>query len=340
MLYISRQVGKNTWGVTDTDDGIENLCSLSDLMAAVRTCHLDIKGVTLSHGSLNVEVYQNPEYLTKKQAKSVTLFGVDVKTSGNSIVGLQIKRGLCKGSVTVRLSDYGTSCGNYILSDLQARNCPGHVYIVVDDKLKLSKKTFTGLREYGNVYLDLSEVTNQKTLDSCYMCDDFRDGPESVSAHIRDDSDRLDFYAGIAILIQGLGKFISINKASDVVSPVDAVSKKLAERYRKEWDTLANFDFQRETKHPWMSGYFGHSKQSIGLVAQAYYEDSLSYKLAKQAMSDIFFVLRQTSNIPQAPLGRMQNYFIYFNPTREAQDILVELCGRGATWVVSLSEGE
>lgn len=338
MLYVSRQVGKSTWGIVDTDDGVENLCNRTDLITAVTRCNLDIKGVAYKHGSLSVVVYQNPEFLTTKQAKSVTLLGVDVKTSGNIIVGLQIKRGICKGSVTIRLSDYCTNCGNYILSELQPRNCPGHVYIVVDDKLKLSKKTFTGLREYGNVYLDLTEVTNQKTLDNCYMCDDFRDGPEGISSHIRDDSDRLDFYTGIAILIQGLGKFISINEASDVVSSVDTVSKKLAERYQQEWGTLADFEFQHQKSRSWLGSYMHHNKQSVNLVAQAFYEDNLTYKLAKSAMSDIFYVLRQISNIPQAPLGRIQNYFIYFNPTKEAQDILVKLCGRGAMWIVSSNE--
>lgn len=340
MLYVSRQMGKSTWGIVDTDDGVENLCNRTDLITAVTRCNLDIKGVSYSHGSLSVVVYQNPEFLTTKQAKSVTLFGVDVKTSGNIIVGLQIKRGLCKGSVTIRLSDYCANCGNYILSELQPRNCPGHVYIVVDDKLKVTKKTFTGLRDYGNVYLDLTEVTNQKTLDSCYMCDDFRDGPEGISSHIRDDSDRLDFYIGIAILVQGLGKFISINKASDVVSSVDTVSKKLAERYAQEWDALVNFKLQHQHSRSWPGGYLSHRKELINAVAQSYYEGNLSYKLAKQSMSELFYVLRQISNIPQAPLGRMQNYFIYFNPTKEAQNILVEMCGRGAMWVVGSDEGD
>ena len=90
MLYISRCVGREKWGVVDTDDYVETIVDRKQLYEACLVDGLDIKGVVLGSGRVagrygpavrgtyirSIEVYQNPEFLTRSQAKAALLYGV------------------------------------------------------------------------------------------------------------------------------------------------------------------------------------------------------------------------------------------------------------------------
>lgn len=162
MLFISRYVGAGMYGLVDTDDGCEEIVTKIVIEKAKQS------GVVI-HGAediVNVMVYQPESTRTMLQIKTITLSRIDVKTYKNKITSVNILSGI-KKPVTIRLSDFGTVCADYILM----ANKPAtrlKVLMVLDDKIGFSKSTFwtapsLTLRQMG-IALDIHELSDDTAI--------------------------------------------------------------------------------------------------------------------------------------------------------------------------------
>lgn len=186
MLYISRYVDFAQYGVADTDDGVEEICTLADIKDAVLNCGLDVKGVQVKRGTRpgmrdrlhDVFAYQGTPVSNRLQVKTNMLSCVEVITFGEMITSIRWRSNNIVEPVTIRLSDFGTSCGDRILyGNIEERT--HRVTLVFDDKCRVSPRSLEcgGLRGHCRVIgelglglrLDLREVTDNEYAEMIYL---------------------------------------------------------------------------------------------------------------------------------------------------------------------------
>lgn len=184
MLFVSRYYRYSSYGVVDTDDGVEEIVSVDTIKQAVFQYGLDIKGVTSTPGSkrvrahlLNILAYQRECDLSAAQVKLLTLSGVELTTYCGLITSLRWRNYKGREPLQIRLSDYGTEVADRIFyGNLDTQ--PHSITLILDDKLKLNQFSFDCngllnhhrvLGRYGlGVKLDIREVTDSNTVEMFY----------------------------------------------------------------------------------------------------------------------------------------------------------------------------
>ena len=146
MLYISRilqdsnRVGGEAYGVVDTDDDVEELVDIDMLSAACFKHRLNVCGVTCRRTSSfgdyigEIEVWQDPKYVTAKQSKLRMLTGVDLKLYKDEISYLAVDGNVTTGDISVRLSDYGKRMHYDSIIAYRHHSGTKRVFLVIDDK--------------------------------------------------------------------------------------------------------------------------------------------------------------------------------------------------------------
>lgn len=150
MLYISRYIGLNEFGVVDTDDGVEEVVTLQQVIRACGPLNVQIAGVEthirgFSYGKKSfvdsVLAYQDPITKTSLQLKLSLLGHVDVVTYGNMITNVLWDFDKIKEPVFVCLSDFGSCCGDRILWG-NANRGEHKITLILNDKIEFGPKTF------------------------------------------------------------------------------------------------------------------------------------------------------------------------------------------------------
>ena len=174
MLYVSRYAGLSSFGVVDTDDGIEQVATARDIAEALWASHLEIAGCSVEH--LPAKPYQLPETKTQLQIKTKILRYVDVVTYKSMITNIRMDSKRIKHPVEIRVSDFGTELAEFIFrgnlsSDLHK------LTLVFDDRVKpvmpwslaplVNVIPINGSDRIG-VVLDFHEVTDEALLKSLY----------------------------------------------------------------------------------------------------------------------------------------------------------------------------
>lgn len=352
MLYISRRYGKNKWGVTDTDDYVETQCTYMEIKQYVLEMGLEIKGVT-THESLtrvpdgsalvagldiqHIEVYQNAAFLTSKQAKAATLLGVDIKVSGKDIVQISVPNDLPKNTVKVRLSDYGETCSSHILGTIRLTRGKTLV-IVIDDKIKVTTRTFHAISDHYGVVLDITEVTNLKIVERIYNTDTVQRAFDSFTVFIEDIPERKEFYKGVGILRCGLDRSSSSLGAKGLLKDADKVCQQLIKRYDKEFRDLVDAPLVLKNVLPdYVINIFAQ-RQSVRWILEKYALGMLDFNLVKTQAEDVLYVLRECSKIDRASLNRFENFIKYFDVPTEYRQLYMRLCVKGVCWLKEESE--
>lgn len=184
MLYISRCIDFSKYGVVDTDDGVEEVVGLMDIIKMVRDTHIDIKGVVSDpdiicsdFGPGMIRPYQPAETMTALQAKTNLLSHVCVKTYGTMITSVCWRVDELREPVRIRLSDFGSSCADCILRENLLLGSKT-VILVLDDKLSVTPKTFrlgrlmpsaVDIKEGIGVVFDMHEVRNKRLASRIYF---------------------------------------------------------------------------------------------------------------------------------------------------------------------------
>lgn len=177
MLFISRRVSSTRYGVVDTDDDSEEFVEFSELNTACCELGIEILGVDVYRadtcGIADIMPYQLPEKQSLAQLKMAMLFHVDIIVYKDVVVGIRWRQGEITSPVDIRVSDFGSSCAEYVLID--AEFCNEHVVtIILDDKVDFSAKSFqvykpffAGIEGAGAVF-DLRAVSSDEKAYSIY----------------------------------------------------------------------------------------------------------------------------------------------------------------------------
>ena len=202
MLYVSRRVGYDKFGIVDTDDGVEEVVGYGVLLPVV-DLGIEVKGIDLEDNRFAqsalfaVKPYQAPEYTTPLQAKTSMLRHVDIVVYKDAIVGVTTHPWDIKEPVTIRLSDFGTHCAEGCLRDNEKIG-KHKVTLILDDKIHLDDLSLSlasndsgfslGVEGAGFVF-DLREVTSMRTIDMVYR-NLWRRNNNEAAISVIDDKER------------------------------------------------------------------------------------------------------------------------------------------------------
>lgn len=146
MLYVSRYVSRDTYGIVDTDDGQEEIVSEEELEGICCDLCLPVLGVTVYSGAAcryveSILPYQPSWTLTQLQIKTKVLRGVEVCTYQDMVTNVRWNNADIVAPVRIRLSDFGDLCGACILSgNTHARL--HKITLVLDDNITFGSKVF------------------------------------------------------------------------------------------------------------------------------------------------------------------------------------------------------
>ena len=171
MLYVSRRIRHNYYGVVDTDDGIEEEVGTISLSAALN--FVDIAGVQMYRQRFQtVTVYQADMYKTTLMGKYSVLLGVDVSVWRQYVTNIKWHNSKITTPVRLRLSDFAKECAAAIL--VENVDSDSHkVTIVLDDYIKYDDQSFNPewfrkRLDMVGVKFDVREVTDDERVFIIY----------------------------------------------------------------------------------------------------------------------------------------------------------------------------
>lgn len=343
MLYVSGFAGQLKYIITDTDDGSETIAVWPEIEDYCINLGLDIKGVILGEktvrgrtklGIKSISIYQHPEEVTRQQAKLKVLKGVDVVVNAGRIALIKAHMDGA-GTIRLKLSDYGTVCGDYILMEMHYVR--GFTLILeLDDSIVLTSKSLSYFIERG-VVVDLLGVTNKKTIQ--YVTAEVARSSYrylSLGAEaIIDTHERINLYKAIAVLNREENTLPNLSTIEDLIPDCAEVQKVIAKKYRAEFKSIseANFDTKSASvrwamvSRPfvvWLSA-------NKGLLTWEEYA-----WLRGTRFMEIFGVLKEISTCTPSVLTRFSNYVRFFDVSPEIQESFVRLCQRAGDWLLTV----
>ena len=180
MLYISRCIWPNLYGVVDTDDDSEAFVYSDDLDALCNIYRVEIEGVLVyqtpfSYRIVRIIPYQPKETRTVLQLKTSLVKGVDVCTRGDLITNISWNGYEMNTPAVIRLSDFGRKCSEYLLTGCVPSG-EHRVTLVFDDLVSFHSSVFSLLPfddyhvsfEQLGVIIDVSEMTNSEAVKTVY----------------------------------------------------------------------------------------------------------------------------------------------------------------------------
>lgn len=343
MLYVSRKIGANKFGVFDTDDGTEGILTLKELEHVVLDLGLEITGVAVrdkvysSKGRTRViesiRPYMPPEAETRGIVRIKILYGVEICINAGCIVSVKWNDIEYKNR-TLCLSNFGTSCGADIFSEMVEKYKYEDVResgltLVIDDKIEVDRKTFKGITLL-DVTFDLSRVTKRNTVNSFYtaVCDKAHPTWDMLK-YVIDQQDRKEEWFGVRMINFGVPYGGNISR---YVKNFTHVQEFILAKYKNEFSRfLDKYDFSLR------------EEDSLGNIAKAVSEHLMSMKRTKADLNscqDFWplwndFVLSQggrnlrdilvyASNGYTTQVRRFINYLTYFNTSEEVRELFVQ----------------
>lgn len=306
MYYIKQKLGMKKFVVKNTDDNTEEVLSWDEVEIAVCQLGIKIEGVyTRSwHGGsagplvvYKVDVYVPPSERTGKEAKLKMLNGVDIKTNNGYIASVSWQKPRDGKMRVVRLSDYGRTLGVAALTShilgVWSKLEPSYLTVILDDKLEVMPKTFKKIgdlysRKNLDIVIDLREVTKPSIINAFYR--EFTDtcGPPDHWRYIKDKQDRLDLWAGICLINNGLPyKSEGMYRPSEFISDIPFTKPRLLAMFSKEFASLA-------TKYVFTSSEFWATSDPV-----LNYLDWIRHDGKFYLMSDDFATIWRVYNTPQ-----------------------------------------
>ena len=181
MLYISRYVRRGRfplYGVVNSETGRERFYDFFTIEKMFFDGQ-EIQGVERAGGLsclfTKITPYQAPEWQKPIQLKSALLNGVAVTTYKDIVTGVSWNSSELKRPVFIRLSDFGRSCSDLIFRDAFLWGEGKPVTIILDDKIKFSKSSFSipagFVADQGIVVLDLRELKSNRFAKRAYRAD-------------------------------------------------------------------------------------------------------------------------------------------------------------------------
>lgn len=184
MLFISRRISNHSYGLVSTDDNYEVeitrnqlitlVCDKGKTIGGVDTeCMYDADGAHLL--VTRIYVYQPPETFSAIQIKTSLLLHVDITVWNSRISGIVVRGNEITVPVVVRLSEFGSCCGDRLL--LSSGVWGTHkATLVIDDGIKIGDISLLANYYGANIGVDnlgfkfdLREATDEDTVQNVYF---------------------------------------------------------------------------------------------------------------------------------------------------------------------------
>lgn len=342
MLYISRFAGIERFGVTDTDDGVETVVSLSQLKN-ILGMGIEVLGVDAV-----VHPFRGPRSIdirtvkvcppnvkgTTAQAKALIMYGVDVRSDKGrvtSVSWLYDKVGKNDGPVRIRLSEHGNLLENFSFARTGTIPTGMRLIFVLDDKIKVKKQSFQRFFDhYGCLVLDVSEVTSHRTLQYAYeeYFVQHRGDIEDVDRHIIDTEEHRVIWKAIGVVYSGALRY---SGQSDDTSAV------VAKHFMKDFRDMRDLDFRIRSNVKDLQHAVIYASQ-IMRHKEFWQSNPTDYKKVRDNDENALLFMQNHLMSNYYKAQRFMNYLLWFNPTTEVQKIYVDMCVRLNNWILWLAE--
>lgn len=329
MLYISRIPRVGTYGVVDTDDGVETWASWKNLEDAVIGCGITIHGVTTAFRQDDEYIdtvipYQDTQYCVPMQAKVKSLLGVDIRIFKDEIVYIQADKRLTPADTRIRLSDYAKSIEGGALMRWNRNESNKKLILVLDDNFKF-KENMPSFISYGIVW-DISEFSDEAVVSHIYkelMQTKFIDYAYWGS-HIIDRPGRDSFWRCIHMLDSNVSEEEDYAGTLNSTENFSEICTRIAEMNIREFTDIAN-------RIPeFLSGTKWYSSNLVSMVHK-FFEDNPDqsaledYEKMKAGFIGVFNTLK-AGGMNYYTIRRFENFMRYYIVPESVQAVFIKLC--------------
>lgn len=335
MLYISRIVTRSTYGVIDTDDNVETIASYNELKHFVKDLGIDIDGVTINGTYLKIEVANHSN--SSKIAKLAMMTGVVLSVVDDTLTSISFNHNV--KSCTIRLSDYCSSIGDYVLSrrNISFLTSDKKIVLVLDNDIDITGKSFSELYSFHNtLVVDITNYKSKKNINKLYKCVCNNSYLTEIGVGcfgiIDNDIIREKCNIGMRILkrgCQGL-KYNTVTRSYDTfkrddikdlfLQDYEAVDDFLAKKLMNTAKQLSVADF---TFKP---SYTLYNLDSIFDTFLKAYKSNLDYFFDKSAIATLLRILSHT-NLERQSYNLLCHYIRYFNRNVELRNYYIKFIG-------------
>lgn len=349
VYYISRRIGATKYGVVDTDDGAEDIMTLKEIREAVLKHGYEIKGVDVIIGLSEyshikdigrIYVWQDVSEQSVRQVKLKSLNGVEIKTQGDMIVSIVLPKDAAqRKACSVRLSDYGSVCADYLFNDTktQPKWAGNFLTLILDDKLEVTSKSFNGAGTL-EIHFDLREVTNKRTVESAYksvLSDSLVSVTSLWNYYIDDVPERIDYWKAVCVLQKGFQDHENFKHVREVLDYPDETLPKINKKYVREFISVSDSNLlMTQSGKPAMRAlhtYIGFlfKSENKGLVTCHDFQT-----LLLRCAPDLFKVLAACTACNSQVLIRYLHYLLYFDVPSEVKSAFINFCDRANEFCV------
>lgn len=200
MLYVSRRIYPEKYGVYDTEDNVEEVVDGYTFDKYCIDLGVDIKGVDIVNSYVDIvqriAPYQPVETLSQKQIKLKMLTGVNIKVWRGSITSIWWDDTPVSEPVRIRLSDFAGKIADCVF--LRETNIGFHkVTLVLDDNIDVRLRSFDVMetddifegKDGIGVAIDVRDVKDYQRLKLIYRSF-VHDAYQDLSSSIIDDERR------------------------------------------------------------------------------------------------------------------------------------------------------
>lgn len=324
MLYVSRMLSRSQVCVVDTDDGVEEILNGGELVRCLRDYGLEIKGVTLHNKNGRFSVTATPcqpdDTISTFQVKQKLLRGVDVKVSGDIITSIQWTDSVPQ-PVSVRLSDFGTKCADYLFW-WEGLCTNEKLTLIFDDKMSATSKSLKFLSVL-RVKVDLREVTNDKLARLIYKAFGESYKGRYLSGtdypfYIIDNEERLKFWQAVYSLNHSVIGVASVAKLCEY----PGVAERIYKEFGTEFRALAKCPFTLVHTHDSHFRCRSYIRNILDVADETDYT-TLFYHCFPQVLN----ILEAHSTLKKDSIVRFRNYLHYFsNIPDDMKEAFATLC--------------
>lgn len=332
MLYVSKILSRSKICITDSDDGVEDILGASELIKYVRDLGVHIEGIKLVKRADRYAVYadvrQPPDTVTARQAKSIILSGVNIVSTGGLISSIKwSKDSRVEGPVSIRLSDFGSKCADYLFWWEGLCRYP-NLTLVFDDKIEISSKSLKRIDEVG-IVSDVSGVVNNKLAETVYKSYTTQKAGCALNLII-DNPERFRIKKAMNFLSYGK---IGVSDAQDIFYDKELTAQ-LASKLISEFRSLSKCQFIWNAKVAEFVGYMTCKRYARDIAASCF--DVRSFDRLRDCCAEQLRAILSTYTMCNSvAVFRFCNFVYNFKfVPKEVKDIWVDFCSRANRWLL------
>lgn len=329
MLYISRILQHERYGVVDSDDDTETIVTKRALLNYCGYLGLEIDGVVVRRSIGAPELYHvfvshGPGVVSMKQIKAMTLLGVDIIIRKDEIVAINGDASKASKNVVIRLSDYASKLfGNVMIAWKSTEYCRV-LRIVFDDRIEIVDKL--GKLDYHCVQYDLREVSDDQVANSIYTAivrsRAFTHG--ELDRVVLDISERAILWRSVEAVYD---KPAEVSFLSDIRNSPDKarISEFVASHFRQEFRELCTQSIKASSFFC-SSNTFREMLQTYMLSDWGLLKGCRDYDLLRRSFYGVIPMLRNLSVLNSSSLLHLQNFMSIFDVPDWLKCLYVTLC--------------